>query len=298
MGLAALPFCFAPILLLLLPGFYAFIGAAWGLLSFGVCLSASALAVVLAAGLADFSSLLLLALYVPATLLLYHSLHKRLPWRSAVWAGSLAMGLGLYLLLCLPSLLAGNGPFGDFEDTFRFLGDQLALAAPQMGFSAAQVSQIRTYSAYLQLTAPSLVTGTLVSMAMVFGLAAPLIGRGLCRAAGVQTRPMARFANWQIDKNLAQGLGVFLAGALVVYLLGINNAGAVITAVECIAGGPFLLMGLCCIAYLRAVRGRGAGYLAAMYIAMVVLLPLSLYILVTLGFMDRVLRLRRQRPLP
>ncbi len=297
MGLAALPLCFAPPLLLLLPGFFGFIVMAWGPACLGAAVGTSALSVFLVSGASDFTTaLLLLSLYLPASLVLCYCLIRRRSWRSAALGGSLAMALGLYALLCLPSLLSGNGPFGDFEETFRLLGEQLATAVPQLGAPEALVDQIKNYSAYLQLSAPSLVTGTIVGMAMFFGFFAPLIARGLCKAAGVETRPMARFENWQLGRSFMQGLVVLLIGALVVTLLGVNNAGAVVSAVECIAGGPLALMGLCFIAYMRLLRKRGAGYLVIMYGSMVLLLPLSIYILVTLGILDRLLRIRSQHP--
>lgn len=297
MGLAALPLCFAPPLLLLLPGFFGFIVMAWGPACLGVSVGASALCVFLVAGTGDLTTaLLLLSLYLPASLVLCYCLIRRRSWRGAALGGSLAMALGLYALLCLPSLLSGNGPFGDFEETFRLLGEDLAVIAPQLGATEAMIDQIKNYSAYLQLSAPSLVTGTIVGMAMFFGFFAPLIARGLCKAAGVETRPMARFENWQLGRSFMQGLTVLLLGALIVTLLGVNNAEAVVSAVECIAGGPLVLMGLCFIAYMRLFRKRGAGYLVIMYGSMVLLLPLSLYILVTLGILDRLLRIRSQHP--
>ncbi len=222
MGLAALPLCFAPPLLLLLPGFFGFIVMAWGPACLGAAVGASALSVFLVSGASDFTTaLLLLSLYLPASLVLCYCLIRRRSWRSAALGGSLAMALGLYALLCLPSLLSGNGPFGDFENTFRLLGEQLATAVPQLGAPEALVDQIKNYSAYLQLSAPSLVTGTIVGMAMFFGFFAPLIARGLCKAAGVETRPMARFENWQLGRSFMQGLVVLLIGALIGWVNGI-----------------------------------------------------------------------------
>ena len=297
MGFAALPLCFAPPLLLLLPGFYAFVGAAWGLASFYTCVGASSLSVLLIAGINDFSSLQILALYIPASFILLKSLRNRLPWRNAAVQCSLAMALGLYAMLCLPSLLAGNGPFGDFETVFRLLGEQFAATAPQMGASESVVEQICSYVAYLQLEAASLVTSTMVALAMAAGLAAPLIARGLCSVSVVETRPMARFSNWQLGNTFVQGLVVLLVGTLLATMLDINNIGAVISAVECIVGGPFILMGLCCMAYIRAAIGKGTGYLIVLYVVMLLFLNPGIYILVTIGFLDRVVRIRKQRPL-
>ena len=71
-----------------------------------------------------------------------------------------------------------------------------------------------------------------------------------------------------------------------------------VTAIECIAGGPLALMGLCLIAYLQRAKGRGPGYLVVMYGILVVLLPMSLSILVILGLIDRLLGIRARNPLP
>ena len=102
MGLAALPLCFAPPLLLLLPGFFGFIAMAWGPACLGVAVGVSSLCVFLVSGAGDFTTaLLLLSLYLPASLVLCYCLTRRRPWRSAALGGSLAMALGLYVLLCL-----------------------------------------------------------------------------------------------------------------------------------------------------------------------------------------------------
>ncbi len=168
------PFASRP-LLLLLPGFFAFVAAAWGWASLGAGGGPLYLRPVRVpgGGGSDSAGLLLLGLYVPATLLLAYFLRTAWPWRHAVLAVSLAMALGLYALLCLPSLLAGSGPFGYFEETFRQLGDHLVKAAPQIGASEALIRQLRDYVAYLQLMAPVLVTSTLVGMSLLFGFFAP-----------------------------------------------------------------------------------------------------------------------------
>lgn len=297
-GFSALLLAFAPPLLLALPGFFAFIAVAWGPACLGVAVGTSALAVFAAAGLDLASGLLLLALYVPATLVLCFCLLKRKPWRHAAAGCAAAMALGLYCVLCLPSLLAGNGPFGDFEAVLASLGEQFLAAAPALGANPEMLSQMKTYLAYLQLMAPDLVTGTIIGMSLLLGFFAPLIARGLCKAAGAETRPMARFSNWQLGKSFTLGLAVLLLGAVAILMLKLNNAGAMVAAIECIAGGPLALMGVCFITYLRFIKGRGPGYLVLMFGALALLMPFSIYILITLGLMDRILRLRRRNPLP
>ena len=73
---------------------------------------------------------------------------------------------------------------------------------------------------------------------------------------------------------------------------------AMASAIELLVGGPLALIGLSFIAYLRALRKRGPGYLVVMYGLVVLMLPLSLYVLVILGLLDRLFQFRARNPLP
>ena len=125
MGLPALLLTFVSPLLMILPGFYAFVAVAWGPVCVGISVFVSCLCVFVAAGLDLVSWLLLLCTYVPATILLSYHLVRRKPWRNAAAWTAASMGVGLYFLLCLPSLLAGEGPFGEFEAAIALIARQL-----------------------------------------------------------------------------------------------------------------------------------------------------------------------------
>ena len=73
---------------------------------------------------------------------------------------------------------------------------------------------------------------------------------------------------------------------------------AMASAIELLVGAPLALVGLSFIAYLRALRKRGPGYLVVMYGLVVLMLPLSLYVLVILGLLDRLFQFRARNPLP
>ena len=296
MGLPALLLTFVSPLLMILPGFYAFVAVAWGPVCVGISVFVSSLCVFVAAGLDLGSWLLLLCTFVPATILLAGHLIQRKPWRNA----AASMGVGLYFLLCLPSLLAGEGPFGEFEAAIALIARQLVEMAEQMGITGSALSQLKDYAAYLQLAAPELLTVTMLGLAMAFGFLCVILARGLLLAAGCGNglRPMARFCNWQLGRSFSFGMLILVMGALVVLMLDLNNSVAMASAIELLVGAPLALVGLSFIAYLRALRKRGPGYLVVMYGLVVLMLPLSLYVLVILGLLDRLFQFRARNPLP
>lgn len=300
MGLPALLLTFVSPLLMILPGFYAFVAVAWGPVCVGISVFVSSLCVLVAAGLDLGSWLLLLCTFVPATILLSYHLVRRKPWRNAAAWTAASMGVGLYFLLCLPSLLAGEGPFGEFEAAIALIARQLVEMAEQMGITGSALSQLKDYAAYLQLAAPELLTVTMLGLAMAFGFLCVILARGLLLAAGCGNglRPMARFCNWQLGRSFSFGMLILVMGALVVLMLDLNNSVAMASAIELLVGGPLALIGLSFIAYLRALRKRGPGYLVVMYGLVVLMLPLSLYVLVILGLLDRLFQFRARNPLP
>ncbi len=300
LGLPALLLTFVSPLLMILPGFYAFVAVAWGPVCLGIVVFVSSLCVFLATGLDLVSGLLLLSTYIPATILLSYHLVRRKPWRNAAAWTAAAMGVGLYFLLCLPSLLAGEGPFGEFEAAIATISRQLVDMAGQMGITGAAMSQLEDYVAYLQLAAPELLTITMLGMALAFGFLCVILARGLLLAAGCadQLRPMAPFRSWQLGRSFSFGMLILVMGALVVLLLDLNNSVAMVSAIELLVGAPLALTGLSFIAYLRALRKRGPGYLVLMYGLLVLMLPLSLYMLVILGLLDRLFQFRARNPLP
>ena len=86
---------------------------------------------------------------------------------------------------------------------------------------------------------------------------------------------MARFCNWQLGRSFSFGMLILVMGALVVLMLDLNNSVAMASAIELLVGAPLALVGLSFIAYLRALRKRGPGYLVVMYGLLVLMLPLS-----------------------
>jgi hypothetical protein len=94
---------YVPLASYVAPAFLAFVFAAWGASGIAAAL-VGAVGVTLGITLyaADAAAAAyILALYVPSALIIGYVIRKKLPWRAAVSISALAMGLALYLNLCL-----------------------------------------------------------------------------------------------------------------------------------------------------------------------------------------------------
>lgn len=137
-GLAAVLGVYVETLFLLLPAVFGFVWAAWG----GICCAVSlgTAAAVLLVCFGSTQTLYALALFAPASLCVGCCLRFKKPYRTAAVSAAAAIAAGYYCLLCLPSLLAGEGPFAAMEETLLTLADAMASLGrefAQAGFDAA-----------------------------------------------------------------------------------------------------------------------------------------------------------------
>ena len=138
-GLAAVLGVYVETLFLLLPAVFGFVWAAWG----GICCAVSlgTAAAVLLVCFGSTQTLYALALFAPASLCVGCCLRFKKPYRTAAVSAAAAIAAGYYCLLCLPSLLAGEGPFAAMEETLLTLADameSLGRESAQAGFDAAR----------------------------------------------------------------------------------------------------------------------------------------------------------------
>lgn len=134
-GLAAVLGVYAETVFLLLPAVFGFAWAAWGGICCAVCIGTAAAALSACFGLTE--TLYALALFAPASLCVGYCLRFGKPYRVAAVSAAAAITAGYYCLICLPSVLAGEGPFAGMEatllalaDSLEKMGDPLALTGP------------------------------------------------------------------------------------------------------------------------------------------------------------------------
>lgn len=296
-GLFAALGAILPESLLLMPAVLGFVWVAWGGICCALSMAAAALSLLVCFG--GVETLYALVVFVPASLCIGYCLRGKRPYRTAVVGASAAIAVGYYCLICLPSLLAGNGPFAAAEELFLTLADSFASAGTQLtqsglipeGTADTLVETVRA----LSLIAPELTCFSITALGMCFGLLDVVLVRLMARAAKVALKPMAPFPLWQLSKNYAIGAGVLLAGGLLALLLNLNNAGAVFTIAECVLLLPLLLMGVCLMEFLTHITGGNKVLRRVLFYASIVLLfPYSIIFLLILGVIDRISRLRRR----
>ncbi|MDR0840131.1 MAG: YybS family protein [Christensenellaceae bacterium] len=299
-GLSALLFSFAPTLLLLLPAFLAFIALAWGPWCFGVAIFFSAASAFTVTGFTVFGlaeGLQLLALYIPATFILTYHLQKKRPWRNAINLSAVAMIVGQYIAMCLPSILLGQGPFGDLHATTRLVFDQFLAAAPRLlAFTEAETAALRTQLAFVLTELPSIATSIMVFFALIFGFADTLIARALCRRAQVPLKPMVRFSHWQLSRDALIGGFIMAGGALLCWVFHMRNAEAVVSAIQYLIIMPLALVALSTLAFFNEMNKRCSAHLTYALIAVLAIIaslsPLVFSMLSLLGLIETIFRLR------
>jgi len=276
--------------LIFAPAIIGFLGAAWGTY---MAIIPVAISLVGLFAMGGAEGLLTAAMFLPAGVIIWVCLNKRYAYRRAASLSAAAETLALYGLTCVPSLLNGGSPFDAYTEYMAVFGDAMIATAAEMALGEEMTQTVTRLAAQMEVMAPDIAVMTMLTMGMISGLACTLLARWGCKKAGTEVKPMENIAHWQLTKEFSKGSLVLILGALICSLGGINNASAVVTAIECIVGGPYVLMGICLVAFAVKYRTRGGGVLALAIVSMVLMLPYSIYGLAFMGMADRLFRLRR-----
>ncbi|MCE5234617.1 MAG: DUF2232 domain-containing protein [Clostridiaceae bacterium] len=283
---------FFPVLLLLMPAFLGFVGAAWGTACLLTALGGAAAALFLLVADAA-TALYMLAAFAPASLILAYVLLKKRPYRHAVIAMSAVLALFGYAILCLPSMLAGGSPFDAAVTAVSAEVKRLLPLLPQLFASQEQAAFMETYLTAAVDLVPELVVALILGLSEAFAFLDTLLARALLKRAKAELRPMAPFLLWQLPKDFLWGALILAAGAAACSFLNLNNAAAIAAAAECIIVPPFALMGLALFEFSVVFsRQRAGGRRVFIYIALLLLFPSSLVVLAGFGVIDRIIKAR------
>lgn len=273
--------------LLLYPALLGFALAAFG----GVCFLLSALMAV--AGIAllyvwDWSLAVLLATLLLSSGILGLGLKRQLPYRYMAVGCAVVFALFQYACLCLPSLLAGLGPFTYMEGYMaEFMVSFTAI------YEATGLSLPSSTTSYILSIVPEIAVLTILLPAMFFGFVDLLLCRFLCKKAGTALRPMAQLSLWKLPRSFLGGTGILIAGAVTVTLLNLRDAGAISMAIECVLLLPYALAGFAFTEFNQMVVKKDTrGRRVLSYALYLILLPYSLFFLALMGVLDLAIRLR------
>ncbi len=280
-----------------MPAFLSFVGVAWGGGCYIAALLPAAAALFIVAGSA-VDALYMLAAFLPAALILFSVLRRKQPYRYAVVFLTAVSALFGYAVLCLPSVLAGGGPFDGAAE--RYVSALRGLTTPltELGFAtqgtAGQTEELSALFEELILEmAPELTVAGILLYAELVGFLNTVVAYRLLKRAKAEVRPMAPLVLWQLPKDFFWGALILGAGAVACVLLELENASAVVAAAEYIVLPPLALMGVSFFEFSRLVSPRKSeGWRVFTYVALFLLFPTSLFILAGLGILDRVLGAR------
>jgi len=281
-----------PLTLLLAPAFLGFVGAAWGIASFIVASFTAATGLYLFTADAAYV-LYMLAAFLPASVILAFVLKGKRPYRYAVIFMSAVFALFGYAIICLPSLLAGNGPFDGVTAVMSDTAKKLIPMLPQIFAGEEQVYMMEAVLLTAIDAVPQVFVTLIMGIAEIFALLNTLIAHWLLKHAKIEIRPMAPFFAWQLPKDFLWGAIILAAGAAACALFNLEGTPAVVAAVQCIIVPPYALMGLAFFEFSNALLPkRSAGWRVFIYVLFVMLLPYSLFMLAAFGLLDRVTDVR------
>ena len=243
LGIASLYF---PVLLVFLPALWAY-AMFRSRPVFVVLFAAAYFGVSLLSG--DWMTSVLMTLLAAGSAYgLYEMQRRRMSNAYTAAAVGAVMAACLYLALCLPGILSGEGAFA----TVKTVADQFA-ANLQTAFAELPVTQAENYAyfeEYIRQFSDSVITYVVPVICGTAGLMALsnlLFFRLLCknRREAFGLNPMQPFCKWAIPANLTIGVFVLLIGSFAMELMEWDYAEALTATVNVLVGIPLMLQGLC-----------------------------------------------------
>ena len=231
---------------------------------------------------------------VPAALL--RILHKKGVSPCAIAAAiSGAAFLVLYLSICLPGILSGEGAFAAAETAFGTALEEYRamLATASEGADLSRILAVFDAQASLLLRNVSAVLMPFFAyLAMAFGISNFLFFHLFARR--VPEIPRLRpLREWRIPAQLTGGICFFLIASLVLELTGANYGAAVTGTINAIVGVPLLIQGLALIDYTIVWKSRNARRTRiVVYVIIGLLFMLLRTTLILLGCAEQLFRLR------
>ena len=284
-----------PLVLMIFPALFGFMGKAWGYGALGIA-SAAACGVIFGQaetlGLANcigYASMLLSQSFIIA-----YVFKKKAPYRTAVGCCAFAAALSQYGATCLMPLIEHGDPFLHYTEYTSFFADAAMQQASILSLEQSAMEQVEFFVALLKRSAPDIAVISIVGTSLLAGLLNVLIARGLCKKFKVRTKAMAPFHKWQLSRSFYRGSLILVAGALIISFTSINNVTAIMMALSMIVMGPHALMGLCFLVFSVKMRRKGRGIVTATSVMLVLLFPYSLYGLCLMGLADKLMGIRRR----
>ncbi|MEG1524698.1 MAG: DUF2232 domain-containing protein [Clostridia bacterium] len=213
----------------------------------------------------------------------------------------------LYLAVCLPGMLSGEGAFTAIQaemDAFTELYRQALKALPAQ--YAEIMPNVNSYLDAFSSSVTVLIVPVLCAVAGGMGLSNLLFFR-LFSKKRVQTFGLSTlrpFRQWSIPQSMTFGLFFLLIGSFVLEMSGWEYADSLTSTVNVIVGMPLMLQGLCVVDFLIVKKGGNvAGKRVGYYLIGALLFWIAQTPLMLLGCFEQLFHFRTRlmdasKPMP
>lgn len=283
---------YIPALLLVVPGILAFTGIAWGPAAF---IFAALPGVFIAFLAADaLTAILFVLVWLPAAAVLASFVKRRKSWTETTFYVSAVLCAGLYLFLCLPSLLAGEAAFSGIVSASEQVNAELVESFKAAGADEALIREFSENLSMIGSMIPRVILSFLLAAVLFCGLFSTVTAKALSRKAGADIKPMAKFELWQLPKGFLPGSVFMLAVALIGMLSDISGFEAVYYAVLAVTLIPLAVQGLSFEFFLTGRRKNRALARTILILALIFLFPVSVAALELLGALEQIFKVRKK----
>lgn len=261
--------------LLMLPALWAFAmcrTSRWYLFAFAIPFAATAFLLDEPLGAACLS-----ALAVGMAAVLY-AMQTRKAGNAHTALALFGVGVvALYVMVCLPGILSGEGAFAavqkSVDESIDVMRRMLTLTP---GLTAEQTAGVEEYLATLSQSVPTVLVPILCMFSGVIALANLLFFHLFVKKSGLDVTPLRPFRLWAVPRDILFGLVVLLVLSIGFSFSEWEFAAALSATVNVLVSMPLGLQGLCIVDFWIVQRGRNVAVKRVLIYAALCIVPFAL----------------------
>ena len=217
----------------------------------------------------------------------YVCLKFRLANRITLLSYAAILCIGIYLMLTIGSLLAGEPPYAGAVDYLQHADG---------GFAEALGSAYTQESRQMMQT----IIGSVPDMLMMFTLAAAILlgfetfmfGRLFYRVFKASPRRMAELGRWRLPKSILIGTLITAAVCAAAFILKLSIAPALSYAMGLVFAVMYSVQGMAYITFILTRMRAGTGVRVVTWVLAMLFIPYSMIMLALLGIVEQITKKR------
>ena len=287
-GAAVLAFglsVFSHLLLMPVLAFAAFMAVEWGIVFMLPTLALTAVGVLLTnpmdAGCAVTLAMLLL---IPVCLEFFSK--RKLPHRYTVLALAVIITVGMYLSMCIDSLIAGKAPYEGAVEVWEAL-----MVAPFEDIVANGGAEYRDYVTVFKSFEdfiPDLLMPCSVAAGEALSLGLVMFFRLCYKIFKLEPQKMARLSDWRLPQNSLIGAVILALPIALAYIIGLNRANAIALSLGIIIVSMFSVQGFAYLMFFLDATKAPVILKVLLWLIPILLFPYSLIMLAIFGIKEQI----------